>query len=135
MEPSNTQENGSEAQQATIEWLIQNHQVQQNTNTQLLNAIAALQQSINRSQAATPSLTLSAPEPSSEAAPLQRRPKHVLPKPEYDHEDPSLFPQFRGLLYTKVYGLDALACGSMEAERVWYSFACLKGKAAARIFP
>jgi hypothetical protein len=137
MDRNGTQGNESETQQATIEWLMQSHQAQQNVNAQLLNAIAALQQSVNRSQNATPSVTISVPEPLLETAPQQEphRPKHILPKPEYDHEDPSLFPQFRGLLYTKVYGVDTLACGNTEVERVWFSFACLKGKAAARVFP
>jgi hypothetical protein len=120
MEQNSTRVGESETQQATMEWLMQSYQAQQNMNAQLLNAITALQQSVNRSQGTTPPVTTSTPEPLPEAAPIQelRRPKHILPKPEYDHEDPALFPQFRGLLYTKVYGVDILACGNTEEERV-----------------
>ena len=120
MEQNSTRENESGAQQATIEWLTQSYQAQQNVNAQLLNAITALQQSVDRSQGATPLVTTLAPEPISEAAPRQefRRPKHMLPKPEYDHKDPSLFPQFRGLLYTKVYRVNTIAYRGIEVERV-----------------
>lgn len=137
MEQSNNLEDAAAPQQTNIEWLIQSHQAQQNVNAQLLSAITALQDSINRQPSIAPSLITSTPSLSTET-PIQlgaSRPKHVLPKPEYNHEDPSLFPQFRGLLFTKVYGVDALACGNTESERVWYAFACLAGKAAARVYP
>jgi hypothetical protein len=137
MERSNSPEASSTPQQTSIEWLIQSHQAQQNLNTQLLNAITVLQDSINRQPISTPSVTIPTPSLSTGINTQQGnyRPKHVLPKPEYNHEDPSLFSQFRGLLYTKVYGVDSLACGNIESERVWYAFACLTGKAAARIYP
>jgi hypothetical protein len=126
-------ENESVLQQP-LEWLIQSQQAQQNTNAQLLGAILALQESINKQQSSVPSI-VTPPLETSIPEKISSRPKHVLPKPEYDHEDPSLFSQFKGLLYTKVYGVDAQACGSVESERVWYAFACLKGKAASRIYP
>ena len=116
MDP-NDQANEPSPQQLSLEWLIQSQQAQQNTNTQLLGAILALQDSINKQQSSAPSIAT----PSSEATISEKvapRPKHVLPKPEYDHGDPSFFAQFRGLLYTKVYRVDAQAYRSTESERV-----------------
>ena len=58
----------------------------------------------------------------------------MLPQPEYTHEDPAAYPQFRGFITQKLR-VDALACGDTEPDRVWYGFACLKGIASSRIFP
>lgn len=137
MDHSSTPGRDLTSQETSIEWLIQSHQAQQNVNAQLLGAITALQESINRGQSPIPTIVTPASEPLEETISLQRthRPKHVLPRPEYNHEDPSLFSQFKGLLYTKVYVMDSLACGNTESERVWYAFSCLQGKAAARIYP
>ena len=109
------------------EWIYETHQQQQRTNAMILQLLQN-QQTQN-------------PGPSSNQghAPVDpptppTRPKHTLPQPEYTHEDPALYPQFRGLIAQKLR-VDALACGDSEYDRVWYGFACLKGIAALRIFP
>ena len=116
---------------------MQSYQAQQNVNAQLLSAITTLQDSISRQLSTTPSVIIPTPSVTTETTVQQGnyRPKHVLPKPEYNHKDPSLFSQFQGLLFTKVYRVDAIAYSNTESERVWYAFACLSGKAAARIYP
>lgn len=62
------------------------------------------------------------------------RPKARMPKPEsYDDTDRTLFPQFLALLTAKLT-FDHNVWDS-EAERVWYAFGCLTGKASTRILP
>jgi hypothetical protein len=61
MERGNSPEASSTPQQTSIEWLIQSHQAQQNLNTQLLNAITVLQDSISRQPITTLSVTIPTP--------------------------------------------------------------------------
>lgn len=130
----------------TPEWLYEAYQQQQQTNIQLQQSNAQLQQSnaeilqMLQNQLLRPhGPTEPVPPPIAPSVvppviPPAARPKHSLPKPSYTHDDPSLYPQFRGLLEQKLK-VDALACGDTEHDRVWYGFACLEGTASARIFP
>jgi hypothetical protein len=114
------------------EWILETYHQQQQTNAAILDALREL-----RGQGHAPSLAQGIVEPDiivPEVPANTSRPKHSLPQPEYTHEDPSLYPQFRGLLAQKLR-IDALACGDSEYDRVWYGFACLKGVASSRIFP
>lgn len=120
------------------DWLLEQQRQQQQTNETILQQLAALTVRLDQPAPSAPSvqslpvMTPSVPAPSDT---LQSRPKHLLPRPTYDDLDRALFAQFRGTLWTKVYGIDQLACGNTEQERVWYGFACLVGKAAARVYP
>jgi hypothetical protein len=109
--------------EVNAEWIYETYRQQQQTNAMILQLLQAQQ-------------TPAAPSPPpADSNPISLvRPKHTLPQPEYTHEDPSLYPQFRGLIAQKLK-VDALACGDSEHDRVWYGFACLKGTAASRIFP
>jgi hypothetical protein len=109
------------------EWLYETYKQQQQTNAMILQLLQTQQ------NPAAPPPPLADPSPGPTLLPLAR-PKHTLPQPEYTHEDPLLYPQFRGLIAQKLK-VDALACGDSEHDRVWYGFACLKGTAACRIFP
>jgi hypothetical protein len=123
---------GSLTPKINSEWIYETYHQQQQTNAVILETLREL-----RSQSHTPLSALGHTEPEVIAPAVVAntfRPKHSLPQPEYTHEDPSLYPQFRGLLAQKLR-IDALACGDSEYDRVWYGFACLKGIAASRIFP
>ena len=109
------------------EWVYETYRQQQQTNAMILQLLQAQQ---NPAASSPPPVD---PSPGPTLLPLAR-PKHTLPQPEYTHEDPSIYPQFRGLIAQKLK-VDALACGDSEHDRVWYGFACLKGTAASRIFP
>jgi hypothetical protein len=120
------------APEINSEWIYETYRQQQQTNAAILEAFREL-----RSQSHTPLSAQGRTEPEivvPEVLVSTSRPKHSLPQPEYTHEDPSLYPQFRGLLAQKLR-VDALACGDSEYDRVWYGFACLKGVASSRIFP
>jgi hypothetical protein len=120
------------APEISNEWIYETYRQQQQTNAAILETLREL-----RSQSHTPLSVQGLTEPEI-VVPVPvtstSRPKHSLPQPEYTHEDPSLYPQFRGLLAQKLR-VDALACGDSESDRVWYGFACLKGVASSRIFP
>ena len=115
------------APEINAEWVYETYKQQQQTNAMILQLLQAQQ---NPAASSPPPAD---PSPGPTLTPLAR-PKHTLPQPEYTHEDPSLYPQFRGLIAQKLKA-DALACGDSEHDRVWYGFACLKGMAASRIFP
>lgn len=98
-------------------------------NAQLLAAISSIQTRLDNNSTPLsslsdpaqpgPPLSIPVPPPTAQAEQYDLgRPKHILPKPEYVYKDTSLYAQFRGLLFTKVYGVDAQACGSNESERV-----------------
>jgi hypothetical protein len=116
------------------EWIYEAYRQQQQTNAMILETLKGLQ---NQTRTPAPTSTPGYTEPEAivpEVTSTTSRPKHSLPQPEYTHEDPTLYPQFRGLLAQKLR-IDALACGDSEYDRVWYGFACLKGVASSRIFP
>ncbi|OJD20593.1 hypothetical protein ACJ73_08070 [Blastomyces percursus] len=65
---------------------------------------------------------------------LEARPKARMRNPTpYDDTDRVLFPQFFALLKAKMR-YDS-ATWVTEAERVWYAYGCLTGKAATRVLP
>ncbi|OJD09483.1 hypothetical protein ACJ73_10279 [Blastomyces percursus] len=65
---------------------------------------------------------------------LEARPKARMLNPTpYDDTDRVLFPQFFALLKAKMR-YDS-ATWVTEAERVWYAYGCLTGKAATRVLP
>jgi hypothetical protein len=121
------------APEINAEWIYEAYQQQQRTNAMILQL---LQNQQNQKQNLTPSFPQSHTPADLDSRPITTpatRPKHTLPQPEYTHEDPALYPQFRGLIAQKLR-VDALACGDTDYDRVWYGFACLKGIAASRIF-
>jgi hypothetical protein len=115
------------------EWLREQHQIQQAVNAQLMNG---LQQLLNRQEetggaAASTETPISMVGGGSEAS---RRAKHSQPHPtKYNGEDRTLYPAFKGQLRAKLE-IDQLAIGG-DKEMVWYSYGCLTGKAATRIYP
>ena len=112
------------------EWVYETYKQQQEMNANLLRLLERL--SIPQPQLQPQPQFY--PQNEALRAPLNSRPKHILPQPEYTHEDPTTYPQFRGFITQKLR-VDALACGDTEPDRVWYGFACLKGTASSRIFP
>ena len=75
-----------------------------------------------------------APEQQAPRTDTGRRVKPRLPDPErYDGTNPSLNPQFEGLLRAKLE-IDGSAIGS-ESDKVWYAFGRLTGPAAGRVYP
>ena len=128
-------ESGTPTPEINTEWLYETYQQQQQTNATMLQLLQNLQTQIRPQGQGQPQTEPEPPkQPRTDAATPLTRPKHILPQPEYSHSDPSTYPQFRGLLNQKLR-VDALACGDLEQDRVWYGFACLKGEASSRIFP
>ncbi|WP_206734024.1 hypothetical protein, partial [Stenotrophomonas sp. MA5] len=72
------------------------------------------------------------PAPNNPSAAGCPRPRYTK-KIEYNHTDPAFYPQFRGKLRAKLT-IDREALGE-ELDRVWIAFSCLKGNAAATLFP
>lgn len=133
-EASNTQ---APPVEINAQWIFETYNQQQETNAMILQLLQNQQsqsQQQNQNISSTTPPTEPAPVTTSPTSSSTNRPKHTLSQPEYTHEDPSLYPQFRGLLSQKLR-VDALACGDSEYDRVWFGFSCLKGTASSRIFP
>ena len=128
--------------EVTSEWVFAQHQQQQSINADILGALRELRSSITAMNTPTqPGVNLQGPHPThierlyTEMPTVSyQTPKHILPRPEYTHDDPSLFSYFRDAIREKLR-IDELACGRTEEDRAWYAFFCLKGKAAARVHP
>jgi hypothetical protein len=123
----------------TPEWVLANHQQQQEVNAQIMASLRAIQQAtanatIQHPQESTPAPITEVPVLNGPVSDPFRRPKHSLSHPEkYDGESKTAYPAFKGHLRAKLR-IDQAAIGG-EAEQVWYGFGRLSGKAAERIFP
>jgi hypothetical protein len=140
-ESSRTRGGGDSEQprvEVDAEWVVHQHQQQQEINAQIMQSLHALQQSITGLAPDTSTNRLTPTSTTAAASLVEpdgiRRPKHSLSHPEkYDGTDKAAYPAFKGLLRAKLR-IDAAAIGG-EPERVWYAFGRLSGKASDRIFP
>ena len=134
---------GASAAQATIdaEWIVHQHQQQQEVNASILSALEDIQQRMNQSTQQRPlegTPVENEPNPTREGSDTggitTKRTKHSLTHPDkYDGENKAGYPAFKGHLRAKLR-IDQTAIGG-EPEQVWYSFGRLSGEAAARLFP
>lgn len=117
----------------TNEWVMEQHRAQQVINAQLMEGL----QRLLSKQVETGGAPASTETPETVVRGVSgalRKPKHSLPKPaDFDGEDRSKYPTFRGSLRAKLR-IDRLAIGG-EDELVWYAHSCLTGRAAARLYP
>lgn len=115
----------------TMEWLMQQHNQQQEINARLMQGISAIQASL---QTPSPSVEPVQPTIAGSVTEGGRRPKHSLAHPNtFDGQDRGAYPAFKGYLRVK-FRIDSAAIGG-ETEKVWYGYGYLTGKAAERIFP
>lgn len=121
--------------EVSAEWVLNQHQQQQEVNAELMRALRDLRESIRTpgsvGTTSRPSPAVVATESTSSS---QRKAKHSLSHPDkYDGVSKAAYPAFRGHLRAKLR-IDQGAIGG-EPEQVWYAFGRLSDKASERIFP
>ena len=113
------------------EWVLEQHQNQQEINARIMQSLRALQESMASLTPASPRTTI--PITTPEADPSQK-PRHSLSHSnKYEGKSKTAYPAFKGHLRAKLR-IDQAAIGG-EPEQVWYAFGRLADKAADRIFP
>jgi hypothetical protein len=115
------------------EWIMQQHNTQQEFNAQLLQGLADIRASLHTPNPQGEHMA-PIPEVAGGVSGGSRKPKHTLTPPnKFDGQDRAAYPAFRGYLKVK-FKIDSDAIGG-ETEKVWYGYGFLTGKAAKRIYP